>query len=127
MKYGSTLSADFFPAREFDFMLSNPPYGKSWKTDLERLGGKDGIRDPRFVIKHADDPEFSLITRSSDGQLLFLANMLSKMKHGSRLGSRIAEVHNGSSLFTGDAGQGESTFAAGSSRTTGWRPSSRCR
>ena len=110
MKYGSTLSADFFPAREFDFMLSNPPYGKSWKTDLERMGGKDGIRDPRFVIKHADDPEFSLITRSSDGQLLFLANMLSKMKHGSKLGSRIAEVHNGSSLFTGDAGQGESNI-----------------
>ncbi len=110
MKYGSTLAADFFRAREFDFMLSNPPYGKSWKTDLERMGGKDGIRDPRFVIKHADDPEFSLITRSSDGQLLFLANMLSKMKHGSRLGSRIAEVHNGSSLFTGDAGQGESNI-----------------
>jgi type I restriction enzyme M protein len=110
MKYGSTLSADFFPAREFDFMLSNPPYGKSWKTDLERLGGKDGITDPRFVIKHADDPEFSLITRSSDGQLLFLANMLSKMKHGSKLGSRIAEVHNGSSLFTGDASQGESNI-----------------
>jgi type I restriction enzyme M protein len=110
MKYGSTLSADFFPSREFDFMLSNPPYGKSWKTDLERMGGKDGIRDPRFIIKHADDPEFSLITRSSDGQLLFLANMLSKMKHGSKLGSRIAEVHNGSSLFTGDAGQGESNI-----------------
>jgi type I restriction enzyme M protein len=110
MKYGSTLSADYFPAREFDFMLSNPPYGKSWKTDLERMGGKDGIKDPRFVIKHADDSEFSLITRSSDGQLLFLVNMLSKMKHGSRLGSRIAEVHNGSSLFTGDAGQGESNI-----------------
>jgi len=110
MIYGSTLSADSFPAREFDFMLSNPPYGKSWKTDLERLGGKDGIRDPRFVIQHADDPEFSLITRSSDGQLLFLVNMLSKMKHGSKLGSRVAEVHNGSSLFTGDAGQGESNI-----------------
>jgi type I restriction enzyme M protein len=110
MIYGSTLSADSFPAREFDFMLSNPPYGKSWKTDLERLGGKDGIRDPRFVIKHADDPEFSLITRSSDGQLLFLVNMLSKMKHGSKLGSRVAEVHNGSSIFTGDAGQGESNI-----------------
>ncbi len=112
MKYGSTLSADFFPSREFDFMLSNPPYGKSWKTDLERLGGKDGITDPRFVIKHGDDPEFSLVTRSSDGQLLFLVNMLSKMKMnpGSRLGSRVAEVHNGSSLFTGDAGQGESNI-----------------
>ena len=86
------------------------PYGKSWKSDLERMGGKDGIKDPRFVIEHAGDPEYSLITRSSDGQMLFLANMLSKMKHNTPLGSRIAEVHNGSSLFTGDAGQGESNI-----------------
>src|SRR5207302_408627 len=106
----STLSNDAFPSREFDFMLSNPPYGKSWKTDLERMGGKEGIKDPRFLIKHVDDPEYSLITRSSDGQMLFLANMLSKMKHGTELGTRIAEVHNGSSLFTGDAGQGESNI-----------------
>ncbi len=106
----STLSNDAFPSREFDFMLSNPPYGKSWKSDLERMGGKDGIKDPRFLIEHGGDPEYSLITRSSDGQMLFLANMLSKMKHGTPLGSRIAEVHNGSSLFTGDAGQGESNI-----------------
>ena len=91
-------------------MLSNPPYGKSWKSDLERMGGKGGIKDPRFLIEHAGDPEYSLITRSSDGQMLFLANMLSKMKLGTKLGSRIAEVHNGSSLFTGDAGQGESNI-----------------
>ena len=96
--------------REFDFMLSNPPYGKSWKTDLEHMGGKKDMRDPRFVIEHAGDPEYSLVTRSSDGQMLFLANKLSKMKQGTRLGSRIAEVHNGSSLFTGDAGQGESNI-----------------
>lgn len=106
----STLSNDAFLSREFDFMLSNPPYGKSWKSDLERLGGKDGIKDPRFVIQHAGDAEYSLITRSSDGQMLFLANMLSKMKRRTKLGSRIAEVHNGSSLFTGDAGQGESNI-----------------
>ncbi len=106
----STLSNDAFPSRGFDFMLSNPPYGKSWKGDLEHMGGKGGIKDPRFVIEHAGDPEYSLITRSSDGQMLFLANMLSKMKPNSRLGSRIAEVHNGSSLFTGDAGQGESNI-----------------
>jgi type I restriction enzyme M protein len=106
----STLSHDAFPAKEFDFMLSNPPYGKSWKKDLEDMGGKDGMRDPRFKITHADDPEFSLITRSSDGQLLFLANMAAKMNHNTPLGSRIAEVHNGSSLFTGDAGQGESNI-----------------
>jgi type I restriction enzyme M protein len=104
----STLSNDAFPSHEFDFMLSNPPYGKSWKSDLERMGGKDGVKDLRFLIQHAGDPEYSLLTRSSDGQLLFLANMVSKMKHKTELGSRIAEVHNGSSLFTGDAGQGES-------------------
>src|SRR5688572_15578729 len=87
----STLSNDAFPSREFDFMLSNPPYGKSWKGDLERMGGKQGMQDPRFVVEHDGDPEYSLITRSSDGQMLFLANMLSKVKRGTRLGSRIAE------------------------------------
>ena len=106
----STLSNDANPGREFDFMLSNPPYGKSWKTDLERMGGKRDMRDPRFVIEHAGDPEYSLVTRSSDGQMLFLANKLSKMKQTTALGSRIAEVHNGSSLFTGSAGQGESNI-----------------
>ena len=106
----STLSNDAFPSYQFDFMLSNPPYGKSWKGDLDRMGGKKNMTDIRFVIEHAGDPEYSLITRSSDGQLLFLANMLSKMKKDTPLGSRIAEVHNGSSLFTGDAGQGESNI-----------------
>ena len=105
----STLSNDAFKEYKFDFMLSNPPYGKSWKTDQDKMGGKNGMTDPRFIIQHAGDPEYSLITRSSDGQLLFLANMLSKMKD-TPLGSRIAEVHNGSSLFTGDAGQGESNI-----------------
>jgi len=106
----STLSNDAFPSREFDFMLSNPPYGKSWKGDLERMGGKKDMHDPRFMIEHAGNPEYSLVTRSSDGQMLFLANMISKMKQSTKLGSRIAEVHNGSSLFTGDAGQGESNI-----------------
>jgi type I restriction enzyme M protein len=105
----STLSHDAFPAQEFDFMLANPPYGKSWKKDLEAMGGKDGMRDPRFKVMH-DGEELSLVTRSSDGQMLFLANMASKMNAKSALGSRIAEVHNGSSLFTGDAGQGESNI-----------------
>ena len=110
IRYGSTLSADAFRDRKFDFMISNPPYGKSWKTDLEKMGGKSGIKDRRFVLEDDGDPNYSLITRSSDGQMMFLANMLSKMKEGTKLGSRIAEVHNGSSLFTGDAGQGESNI-----------------
>src|SRR6266545_3855340 len=106
----STLSRDAFQTLEFDFMLSNPPYGKSWKKDLEAMGGKEGMTDRRFRITHFDEFDYSLVTRSSDGQMLFLANMASKMNHPSPLGSRIAEVHNGSSLFTGDAGQGESNI-----------------
>ena len=109
----STLSADQFRSREFDFMISNPPYGKSWKTDLERMGGKQGFNDPRFIVSHGDNPELKLITRSSDGQLMFLVNKLSKMKRNAPadgVGSRIAVVHNGSALFTGDAGQGESNI-----------------
>lgn len=105
----STLANDAFPALEFDFMLANPPYGKSWKKDLEAMGGKDRMRDPRFKVTHRDE-QLSLVTRSSDGQMLFLANMAAKMNGNSALGSRIAEVHNGSSLFTGDAGQGESNI-----------------
>jgi type I restriction enzyme M protein len=105
----STLSHDAFPAQEFDFMLANPPYGKSWKKDLEAMGGKEDMRDSRFKVIHQGE-ELSLVTRSSDGQMLFLANMASKMNFGTAFGSRIAEVHNGSSLFTGDAGQGESNI-----------------
>ena len=84
------------------------------RQELEERPGAHGRQGrhpgPALRHQHAGDPEYSLITRSSDGQMLFLANMLSKMKHGTRLGSRIAEVHNGSSLFTGDAGQGESNI-----------------
>ena len=110
IKLGSTLSDDQHAAKSFDFMLSNPPYGKSWKTDMDRLGGKGEITDARFVVPHLEDPELKMIPRSSDGQLLFLANKISKMKHNTELGSRVVEVHNGSSLFTGDAGQGESNL-----------------
>ena len=105
----STLSNDVFKNRTFDFMLSNPPYGKKWQTDQDLMGGKK-LNDPRFLIQHGGDPEYSLVTSTRDGQMLFLANMASKMKQDTPLGSRIAEVHNGSSLFTGDAGQGESNI-----------------
>lgn len=108
--YGSTISNDGLATKEFDFMLSNPPYGKTWKTDEEKLGGKKGITDPRFVISFKDEPEYKMLPRVSDGQMLFLANNIAKMKQNTKLGSRIAEVHNGSSLFTGDAGQGESNL-----------------
>jgi type I restriction enzyme M protein len=105
----STLSNDAFRSDRFDFMLANPPYGKSWKSDLELMGGKKGIRDPRFLVSLGEE-QLSFVTRSSDGQMLFLANMVSKMQGGTKMGSRIAEVHNGSSLFTGDAGSGESNI-----------------
>lgn len=98
--HGSTLSNDGFPTRKFEFMLSNPPYGKSWKNDYDYIiGDKKEILDPRF---------YEGVPRSSDGQLLFLMNMVSKMANTKDLGSKIASVHNGSSLFTGDAGSGES-------------------
>ncbi|RED94645.1 type I restriction-modification system subunit M [Marinoscillum furvescens] len=98
--FGSTLSRDGFPNKEFDFMLSNPPYGKSWKVDMDFIvGEKKKILDLRFTKG---------VPRSSDGQLLFLSNMAYKMKKRSELGSRVASVHNGSALFTGDAGSGES-------------------
>ena len=106
----STLSSDAFSSQTFDFMLSNPHYGKSWSSDLDKMGGKKGLKDPRFLISHGGNSEYSMVTRTSDGQMLFLANIASKMKHDSPLGSRVAEVHNGSSLFTGDAGQGESNI-----------------
>lgn len=104
--YGSTLSDDKAYDKKFDFMLSNPPYGKSWTVDKDKMGG-DKMSDPRFVINYADNPEYSMLPRVSDGQLLFLLNNISKMKK-TEMGSRILEVHNGSALFTGDAGSGES-------------------
>ena len=103
--YGSTLSKDGFSHLHFDFMLSNPPYGKTWKIDEDAIvddrgkKGSQNIKDTRFQIG---------LPSISDGQLLFLMNMVSKMKHNTELGSRIATVHNGSALFTGDAGAGES-------------------
>ena len=106
--YGSTLSADGNATRQFDFMLSNPPYGKSWKTDAEKMGGKKEILDTRFNAYLEGGEQLVMIPRTSDGQLLFLLNNVAKMKKDTPLGSRIAEVHNGSSIFTGDAGQGES-------------------
>lgn len=108
ISFGSTLSADTNATRQFDFMLSNPPYGKSWKVDAEKMGGKKEILDTRFNAYLEGGETLAMIPRVSDGQLLFLLNNVAKMKKDTPLGSRIAEVHNGSSIFTGDAGSGES-------------------
>ena len=123
----STLSHDAFPAQEFDFMLANPPYGKSWKKDLEAMGGKDGMRDPRFKVMHKGE-ELSLVTRSSDGQMLFLANMASKMNAQVRR-SAAASPRSTTARRSSPAtpARARATSAAGSSRTTGSKPSSRCR
>lgn len=115
IKFGSTLATDDFSGTRFDFMLTNPPYGKSWKTDQKSIvDGKDVI-DHRFQVNLTDytgqDHDiYPAIPRSSDGQLLFMMEMVNKMKRlsDSPMGSRIASVHNGSALFTGDAGGGES-------------------
>jgi len=107
--YGSTLSAyGFDKDLKFDFMLTNPPYGKTWAPDKKALGvgPKGAIIDKRFILKGSYKEE-AVTSRVNDGQLMFVLHMLSKMKD-TELGSRIASVHNGSALFTGDAGQGES-------------------
>lgn len=116
IRVGSTLSVNEFSGHTFDFMLSNPPYGKSWATDLKYIKDGKDIIDPRFVVTLKDywgnAEEADATPRSSDGQLLFLMEMVNKMKPLSQspFGSRIASVHNGSSLFTGDAGGGESNI-----------------
>jgi len=117
IKFGSTLSEYGFEADlKFNFMLTNPPYGTSWKQDIDNLnvgdGKKKSIVDKRFnlPIKNFDGKliETCLTSRSNDGQLMFMLHMLSKMKDPKDGGSRIASVQNGSALFTGDAGSGES-------------------
>jgi type I restriction enzyme M protein len=117
IKFGSTLSEyGFNPDLKFNFMLTNPPYGTSWKQDMENLNvgtdKKPSIVDKRFNLKiknfKGELEETCLTSRSNDGQLMFMLHMLSKMKDLKDGGSRIASVHNGSALFTGDAGSGES-------------------
>jgi type I restriction enzyme M protein len=107
--FGSTLSKDGFPNLKFDFMLSNPPYGKTWKLDENAIVDNRGKKGTGDNCENIKDSRFQVgLPSISDGQLLFLMNMVSKMKHNTELGSRIATVHNGSALFTGDAGSGES-------------------
>ncbi len=109
--FGSTISNDGFAGETFDFCLSNPPFGTPWKTDLKAWGDikKEDIADSRFVVSYKGQ-NFSLIPDIGDPQMLFLANNVSKMKKDTLLGTRIVEVHNGSSLFTGKAGQGPSNL-----------------
>jgi type I restriction enzyme M protein len=109
--FGSTISNDGFAGQTFDFCLSNPPFGTPWKTDLKAWGDikKENIADSRFVVSY-QGKVLSLVPDIGDPQMLFLANNISKMKRDTPLGTRIVEVHNGSSLFTGKAGQGPSNL-----------------
>ncbi|WP_297798257.1 class I SAM-dependent DNA methyltransferase [uncultured Marinobacter sp.] len=113
---GSTLSTDEFAGTRFDFMLSNPPYGKSWSGEQKFIKDGGDVLDQRFKVTLEDywgtKETVDATPRSSDGQLLFLMEMIGKMKPlgEGAVGSRIASVHNGSSLFTGDAGSGESNI-----------------
>ena len=105
--FGSTISQDGHIGESYDFCISNPPFGTAWKEDLKNWGiaDKKEITDSRFVL--SDDLNF--IPDIGDPQMLFLANNVSRMKD-TPLGTRIVEVHNGSSLFTGDAGSGSSNL-----------------
>lgn len=112
ISFGSTISEDGKAGMKFDFCISNPPFGTPWKRDLENWGIKDKkeITDARFSISYDGNPAYSLIPNIGDPQMLFLANNVSRMKDTTELGTRIVEVHNGSSLFTGNAGGGESNL-----------------
>lgn len=112
IQFGSTISNDKFQDKTFDFMLSNPPFGTSWKSELKAWGDikKEEISDSRFIVDYEGDVNFSLVPDIGDPQMLFLANNIKKIKTKTKLGSRIIEVHNGSSLFTGAAGSGSSNL-----------------
>ena len=112
ISFGSTISEDGKAGMKFDFCISNPPFGTPWKRDLENWGLKDkkDITDGRFLIAYDGNPAYSLVPNIGDPQMLFLANNISRMKDTTELGTRIVEVHNGSSLFTGNAGGGESNL-----------------
>lgn len=112
--YDSTISRDGHPGETYDFCISNPPFGTPWKEDLKKRGLADSEKkkftDSRFTVTGANGEEISFIPDISDCQMMFLANNISRMKTTTELGTRIVEVHNGSSLFTGDAGSGASNL-----------------
>ena len=112
--FDSTISRDGHAGETFDFCISNPPFGTPWKEDLKKRGlgenEKKKFTDSRFTVIDKDGKELSFIPDIGDAQMMFLANNLSRMREDTALGTRIVEVHNGSSLFTGDAGSGASNL-----------------
>ena len=116
MHLGNTLTDNAFSDKSFGYMITNPPYGKSWKTDKEKIYHEKTLLDRRFELPLTNFVgEVELLDstpRTSDGQLLFMLEEVDKMKplEFQPQGSRVASIHNGSSLFTGDAGSGESNI-----------------
>ena len=112
--YDSTISRDGHAGETFDFCISNPPFGTPWKEDLKKRGlgenEKKKFTDSRFTVLDSEGKELSFIPDIGDAQMMFLANNLSRMREDTQLGTRIVEVHNGSSLFTGDAASGASNL-----------------
>lgn len=114
--FGNTITEDNFAGKSFGYMLTNPPYGKSWKIDKEKIYHEKTLLDHRFELNlknfAGDEEVLDCTPRTSDGQLLFILEEVNKMKplEYQPQGSRIASIHNGSSLFTGDAGSGESNI-----------------
>ena len=116
IRNGNTITDDAFQGQTFGYQITNPPYGKSWKTDKEKIYHDGQLLDSRFELPlvnfTGDEEVLDCTPRTSDGQLLFILEMIDKMKPLDQQpqGSRIASIHNGSSLFTGDAGSGESNI-----------------
>ena len=116
MHLGNTITENNFADKSFGYMLTNPPYGKSWKTDKEKIYHDKALLDHRFELSltnfAGEEEVLDSTPRTSDGQLLFILEEVDKMKplEYQPQGSRVASIHNGSSLFTGDAGSGESNI-----------------
>lgn len=116
MHRGNTITEDYFQGQSFGYQLTNPPYGKSWKEDKKKIYHEKTLLDKRFelpITNFAGETEILDSTpRTSDGQLLFMLEEVDKMKplELQPQGSRVASIHNGSSLFTGDAESGESNI-----------------
>lgn len=116
MHLGNTITDDNFRGKTFGYCITNPPYGKSWKTDKARIYHDGALIDHRFELPltnfKGETEVVDSTPRTSDGQLLFILEEVNKMKpvEYQPQGSRVASVHNGSSLFTGDAGSGESNI-----------------
>lgn len=113
---GNTITDNNFADKSFGYMITNPPYGKSWKEDKKKIYHEKTLLDHRFELSLTnfigEEKIVDSTPRTSDGQLLFLLEEVDKMKplEFQPQGSRIASIHNGSSLFTGDAGSGESNI-----------------